>query len=203
MTRWLGIANAIGFSAQAWAIAGSDFGPLTRRASCAYVKGFPNAIVRSASQTRRWNGVPRMSRSRSSGSRGTAMNCRTLVRSSRSRRLFETIRLSGKLAVRSCSSSTAVEPNRIAQTPIGLRATRTFPRAQSPTTNSISCAAPLVIDAVSRGASSATINFIGLTPVVYPADDTTNATALAHSDFRLHIEDATYVAQKLRCDRAK
>src|ERR1700693_1901931 len=47
----------------------------------------------------------------------------------------------------------------IAQTPIGLRATRTFPRAQSPTTNSISCAAPLVIDAVSRGAGSATINF--------------------------------------------
>src|ERR1700724_3600671 len=138
-----------------------------------------------------------MSRSRSRGSRSMAMNCSTLVGSSQSRRSFEIIRLSGKLRARSCATSAAVEPNRIAQTPIGLRATRTFPRPQSPTTNSISCAAPLVIDAVSRGASSATINFIGLTPVVYPADDTTNATALAHSDFRLHIEDATYVAQKV------
>jgi len=60
-----------------------------------------------------------------------------------------------------------------------------------------------VIDAVFRGASSATNNFIGLTPVAYPVDDTTNATALAHSDFRLHIEDAIYVAQKVDCDRAK
>jgi len=53
-----------------------------------------------------------------------------------------------------------------AATPIGLRATRTFPRAQSLTTNSISCAAPLVIDAVSLDARSATIRFMGLTPVV-------------------------------------
>jgi hypothetical protein len=74
---------------------------------------------------------------------------------------------------------------------------------QSPTTNSISCAATLLIDAVSRDARSVTIRFIGLTPVVYPADDTTNATALAHSDFRLHIEDVGCVAQKVDCERVK
>src|SRR3984893_17183123 len=125
------------------------------------------------------------------------MNCRTLVRSSRSRRLLEAIRLSGKLAARSCSTSPAVEPNRIAQTPIGLRATRTFPRALSPITNPISWAAPLLIDAVSREARSVTIRFIGLTPVVCSADDTTNATAVAHSGFRLRIDDVNYLAQKV------
>jgi hypothetical protein len=78
------------------------------------------------------------------------MNCRILVKSALSRRLFETIRLPGKLAARSCSTSSAVAPNRIAQTPIGLRETRTFPRAQSPTTNSISCAATLLIDVSGR-----------------------------------------------------
>src|ERR1700681_4739534 len=138
-----------------------------------------------------------MSRSRSSGSRGTAMNCTTLVRSSRSRRLFKTIRLSGQLAARSCSTSPAVEPNRIAQTPIWLRATRTFPRAQSPIANSISSAAALLIDAISRATKSLTIRFIGLTPVVCSTDDTTNATSVAHSDFRLRIGDVGHFAQKI------
>src|SRR6202011_3667999 len=116
---------------------------------------------------------------------------------SRSRRLLKTIRLCGKLAARSCSTSPAVEPNRIAQTPIGLRATRTFPRAQSPITNSIWCAAALLIDAVSRDARSVTIRFIGLTPAVCSADDTTSTTAVAHSGFRLHIGDVSYFGQKV------
>jgi hypothetical protein len=78
----------------------------------------------------------------------------------------------------------------MAQMPAGLRATRTFPKAQSPITNSISGAAPtLVSDAVSRETKSVVIRFMCPTPVVCSADDTTNATAAAHSGPRFQIDN--------------
>jgi hypothetical protein len=82
--------------------------------------------------------------------------------------------------------------------PIELRAIRAFPKAQSPIANSISAAAPtLLIDAISREAKSVVIIFMCRTPVVCSADDTTNATAAAHSGSRFQIDDVVgYFAQK-------
>src|ERR1700722_12014927 len=53
----------MGLSAQAWPIARRDLEPGMRQANCVKVSGRPAGMVRSAAQTLRWNGVPRISRS--------------------------------------------------------------------------------------------------------------------------------------------